>query len=344
MTDTIPYHPAANLFPLMEGDEFSVLVADIAEHGQLEPIVIHDGMILDGRNRYRACIELGIKPILREWAGSDAQSFVVSLNLHRRHLTREQRDEVIRKLRAMGMTLQKIADAVGVSFSTAQRATSDYSNEYSEIENERGQLRPTHYAPRAEPEPPPMAEAWDEAEDDEPEAEYEEPQSPPLPHVAHNGGDNEWYTPEPYISAAVAVMGAVDLDPASSPVANEIVNARTFYTADQDGLRQMWAGKVWMNPPYASELIGKFCAKLAQHARQGDVTEAIVLVNNATETGWFCDLIGVASAVCFTRGRVKFWHPTKESAPLQGQAIIYIGGQASEFRAQFSRFGWTAQL
>ena len=90
-------------------------------------------------------------------------AFVVSLNLHRRHLTREQRDEVIRQLRTNGMTLQKIADAVGVSYSTAQRAVPDYSNEYSEIVNARGQMRPMHYASRTV-----ELEANDE-NDDEPE-------------------------------------------------------------------------------------------------------------------------------------------------------------------------------
>lgn len=86
------FHPAANLFPLMTGDEFATLVSDIAEYGQREPIVLHDGMILDGRNRYRACMELGLKPEYREWHSDESPTaYVISLNLHRRHLTSSQR-------------------------------------------------------------------------------------------------------------------------------------------------------------------------------------------------------------------------------------------------------------
>lgn len=165
------------------------------------------------------------------------------------------------------------------------------------------------------------------------------------PHVSHNSGNNEWYTPAEYIEAARRVMGDIDLDPASSHKANEIVQAEVIYTADDDGLALPWRGRVWMNPPYAAELITRFASKMVDHVRGGDVQEAVILVNNATETGWFCQLIDVATAVVFPRSRVKFWQPNGSlGAPLQGQAIIYAGSKPDEFLYHFRDFGWGAML
>jgi ParB-like chromosome segregation protein Spo0J len=85
-------HPAADLFPLLTGDEYQALVDDIREHGQREPITLHEGTILDGRNRWRACEELGIEPVTRQWdERGSATAFVVSANIHRRHLNPSER-------------------------------------------------------------------------------------------------------------------------------------------------------------------------------------------------------------------------------------------------------------
>jgi len=94
------YHPVADLFPLLEGEEFDELKADIAANGLLEPIWIHpDGSILDGRNRHRACIEIETRPGFRTWDnGGSLVSFVTSMNLHRRHLSYDQRVGIALKL------------------------------------------------------------------------------------------------------------------------------------------------------------------------------------------------------------------------------------------------------
>ena len=87
-------HPASGLFPLMDGVELAALVDDIREHGLLDPIVLHEGLVLDGRNRLRACELAGVEPRFVEWQqpdGMSATEWVVSVNLHRRHLTTAQR-------------------------------------------------------------------------------------------------------------------------------------------------------------------------------------------------------------------------------------------------------------
>lgn len=166
----------------------------------------------------------------------------------------------------------------------------------------------------------------------------------PKPHVAQNSGNNEWYTPAVIIEAARMVMGKINLDPASNAIANEVVKADIYYDIQNDGLEQEWSGKVWMNPPYASGLIERFVSKLCYHYQDNEVTEAIVLVNNATETGWFQELAAEAKAICFPGRRVRFWAPDKsEASPLQGQAILYLGKNMDRFWSMFGKFGFVAE-
>jgi N6-adenosine-specific RNA methylase IME4 len=85
------FHSVANIFPMMSAEEFEALKVDIAANGLREPIWLHHDQIIDGRNRYRACEAVGVQPEFRRWGGQgDLASFVVSLNLKRRHLTSSQ--------------------------------------------------------------------------------------------------------------------------------------------------------------------------------------------------------------------------------------------------------------
>src|SRR5262245_57514049 len=86
---TREFHPVANIFPLMDGAAFVELVEDVRLHGLREPVTLHpDGRVVDGRNRYRACMDVGIEPTYRTWdeaVHGDLVAFVLSLNLRRRH-------------------------------------------------------------------------------------------------------------------------------------------------------------------------------------------------------------------------------------------------------------------
>jgi hypothetical protein len=161
------------------------------------------------------------------------------------------------------------------------------------------------------------------------------------PHVANNSGNNEWYTPADFIQSARVVMGEIDLDPASSQLANKTVGALRFYDAEQNGLNYFWSGRVWMNPPYSGDLIGKFTEKLSLHFEEGDIEHACVLVNNATETAWFQRMLDGCSEVCLLKSRVKFidMNGNPSGAPLQGQAILYFGDNRIGFCKEFSKWG-----
>ena len=96
------FHETAAIFPMMTGAEFAALVADIKANGLREPIWTWNGQIIDGRNRFNACQEAGIKPSFQEWNGQGSLvAFIVSLNLHRRHLDESQRALVGARIKPM---------------------------------------------------------------------------------------------------------------------------------------------------------------------------------------------------------------------------------------------------
>lgn len=153
-------------------------------------------------------------------------------------------------------------------------------------------------------------------------------------------GNNEWFTPAHYVELARTVLGSIDVDPASNDYAQATVQAGTFYTAETNGLDKEWRGKVWMNPPYSRKLIGCFIDKLVDEHNSGRCTEAIVLTHNSTDTKWATTLFENASALCFTRGRVKFVSPKgKFASPAMGQLFTYLGNNPGKFANVFREAG-----
>ncbi len=168
------------------------------------------------------------------------------------------------------------------------------------------------------------------AEAPEPEAE----QNPP--RVTYNSGENEWYTPADIIERARAALGGIDLDPASSEIAQQTVQATRYYTKETNGLAQPWAGRVWMNPPY-DRSIGQFIDKLLSSPV---VSEALVLTNNATETEWFQKLAARSACLCLLSSRVAFLDVDgTPGSPTQGQVLFYVGGNREKFQTAFEGQG-----
>lgn len=93
-------HDLALAFPDLSEKAYGELLIDIRDNGQLAPIVLFEGKILDGKNRYRVCQELGLEPITQDYEGEDPAAYVISLNIQRRHLTASQRAVAADKISA----------------------------------------------------------------------------------------------------------------------------------------------------------------------------------------------------------------------------------------------------
>lgn len=349
-------HEYADLFPMLGEAELSELALSIKSNGLREPVVLLGGKVLDGRNRLRACGIAGIEPRFTDLPnGADPLQFVLDHNLHRRHLNESQRAMVGARLKeifaaeAKERQKRKPADSVVKNFTPQNGKARDKA---AEAVNVSGPLidAAAKVAKQGVPELAAAVVSGDIAVTRAAKIaalpQEQQREAVAKPHVTNNSGENEWYTPPQYIVAAREVMGEIDLDPASSEAAQKQVQATTFYSKDDDGLQQEWRGRVWMNPPYSGDLVGKFTEKLADAFDANEVTTAIVLVNNATESKWFQRLASSASAICFPKGRIKYLDSTGTPAnsPLQGQAILYFGGDVSAFAEVFQQFGFITEV
>jgi hypothetical protein len=154
----LAHHSLAEIFPLMEGDEFDALVKDIEDNGLREPIWLYEDKILDGRNRYRAVVKAKLQYKLKDenfrtYTGSDPLGFVVSANLHRRHLTESQRALIAARIvttklgdnqfNKPGVTNKQAAVMLGVSAATVKTAKKVAESAAPEIKEKvlKGELR-----------------------------------------------------------------------------------------------------------------------------------------------------------------------------------------------------------
>ncbi len=162
------------------------------------------------------------------------------------------------------------------------------------------------------------------------------------------GRDSDaWFTPEKYLNSVRAAFGGrIDLDPFSSEIANSVVNAGTFYSAEDDAFTQNWrehaaGGTVFMNPPYGSPLCARATAKFVAEFEAGSFAAGVLLVNNATDTRWFHAAIAVASAMCLTDHRIAFWNADGKavSGNTRGQAFLFFGDDIVAFGRAFAEHG-----
>jgi hypothetical protein len=149
---------------------------------------------------------------------------------------------------------------------------------------------------------------------------------------------DDYYTNEVIIKAARAVMGYIDLDPASHPVANRTVRAKKFYTISDNGLLHRWYGRMWINPPFSNW--GEWAGKLVSELARGEIVEACVLAATRTVTAkYFSPVLESCNALCILRGRIPFSGPKATGSPDDGHMIFYFGNNAARFCEVFSELG-----
>lgn len=338
--DLIINNELKQLLPPLSQEEYKILEESLMCEGCRDPLIIWNDILIDGHNRYEICKNRNIFFNTKEIDADnieDIKIWIIDNQKGRRNLTDGWKYELaqVRKeiLEKQGKKTQGTRTDL---LSTIDKRLEPH-NTRNEIANELGWS--TGKVAMAD-------KVWKDA----PFETKEQIKSGEItfnqayqqlnkPHVSNNSGENEWYTPGYIIEAAKNTMGSIDLDPATSLKANETVKAEQIFTKEDNGLTQKWSGNIWMNPPYSQGLMSEFSDKLINEL--GNIDQACVLVNNATETNWFQNLLAECDYVCFLKGRVKYldYTGTVANSPLQGQAILYFGGNIKEFFNNFYDLG-----
>jgi ParB family chromosome partitioning protein len=334
---------------LLSSEDLHELSEDIRENGLLNPIVLFESKVLDGRNRLLACKAAGVEPTFTEWVqnGVSAVAWVVSVNLKRRHLSSGQRAAVAVEAKPLLEDEAKQRQLAGL------KQNRSIKNDSTDSPHRQPQVS-KQVAKQCSVSEGYVYAAQKVREADEKLFQRVKAGTISLPDAQKALGhkvstqamvssdSNEWYTPDNYLKTARHVLGDIDLDPASCELANKHVKANKIYTVDDDGLKHKWAGKVWLNPPYG-DVGPKFAAKLIQEFEAGRVTEAILLVNShVTDSKWFKPLFNYV--LCFTDHRSKFWNQDGiGGAPTHGSVFVYFGNHPKKFADEFRHFGSVVQ-
>lgn len=150
----------------------------------------------------------------------------------------------------------------------------------------------------------------------------------------------DYYTPKPIIDAARKTMGSIDLDPASSLAANNVVRATRYFTKDDDGLTKRWdATAVYMNHPFGRGLNGLWINKLLSEFKDEHFSQACCITYACTSESWFQPLLDYPQ--CFLCPRTSYILP--DGTPLKGNTkgsvVTYLGPMVGRFSEAFGLLG-----
>ncbi len=334
----------SSIIPALEDDELKRLTDSLLLEGCRDPLVVWGKILVDGHNRYAICTKYNLPfktAKIKLENITEAKIWIINNQLARRNLTpskmryfRGKRYEIEKldvgrpennsdKLSELD-TASRIAEEYGVSDRTIMR-DAEFATSVDAIEKElgvetkqkilRGELNQKDVKAIAQAKD--IEVAWKEV---------------------LSSKDVEWWTPKKYITAVRKVLGTIDLDPASSILANKVVQAKKIFTEKDDGIKQEWSGRVFLNPPYGGTAGAAFAEKLYKSYGAG-VVEAIMLVNSrATDAEWFQKCF--SGLICFTHHRIDFDSPSKKkSSSTHGSCFVYFGPNEDKFAKEFGDFG-----
>lgn len=338
--------------------EYSYLESSIERYGCRDKLTVwrQENCLVDGHNRYEICGRLGIdfevdyidfdsREQALDWIDkhqaarrncTPEQYKIITGRIYNRRKKpqggtganqHEQRDQIDPS--ANDKTAEQVAKEMGVSAPTVKR-----DGQRAEVYDEMLAIGDTEAAQAAATVPQSVIS---DVRKDAPAIAAEKLKA--NNKQLANTGEIEWYTPVEFVEMARSVMGGIDLDPASCKAAQKNVRAEAYYSAENDGLSKEWSGRVWLNPPYRTGLVERFVDKLIES--RPAVKQAVVLVNNGTETRWFQKLLGNSACVCFPSKRISFINSSGAecSQPNHAQAFFYFGNRVASFVREFSKIG-----
>ena len=325
-----PVHPAADLFPLMQGEEFDALVESIGTQGLREAVwLTKDGALLDGRNRVRACQAAGVKPDFRQYDGDDEVGFIVSLNLRRRHLNEDERAFLAVQLIPLYEEQGLEAKARAGASAAPGRAQKDGAAlpHLSRDESARSRAKAAkdvNVAPRRVAQAKRVAE---NAPDLIPQvvsgaitiSKAETVVKNRLAGIADTDGDS-WFTPT-WLFDQLGLTFEADVCAPRDP-SQRTVPAATYYTEDDDGLAQEWHGLVWCNPPYSTP--EAWTDRMVEHG------DGVLLVHMPNNAKWAVRAQWAATAVRLVQS-MHFVRPNgQEQRPGYSLMLLAYGDRAAE--------------
>lgn len=155
--------------------------------------------------------------------------------------------------------------------------------------------------------------------------------------INQDSGNYEYYTPSFIIESARLTMGSIDLDPASSDKANEVVKAVTYY--NQLGLIVGWYGNIWLNHPFSRKDNAKWINKLIHEYTVGNIKQSCCITYASTSEKWFQPLLSYTQ--CWLSPRTNYYLPdgTLKKGVTKGSVVTYMGSNVERFCRSFMGLG-----